>query len=100
MSPSAYLWVLLASTFLLSALWAAVLLVLVRVDRPEGEGGRSHMGVELAWAVIPVILVLSVVLPTLQSGPGATMAGTDAEEGPRVAEVAPDSGEPGGLGQE
>lgn len=66
MSPTPYTWVLLGSTFLLSALWAAVLLVLVRV-RDGDTGERGHMGVELAWAVIPALLVLSVVVPALQS---------------------------------
>jgi heme/copper-type cytochrome/quinol oxidase subunit 2 len=62
-------WVLLGSTFVLSALWAAVLLLLVRLrDESDGTGARrGHMAVELAWAVIPAILVLSVVIPTLQA---------------------------------
>jgi len=68
-----YTWVLLGTTFLLSALWAAVLLVLVRVrESASRAGGGSHVAVELAWAVIPVLLVLAVVVPTLQAGlPGS-----------------------------
>lgn len=86
MSPTPYTWVLLASTFVLSALWAAVLLVLVRLREAEEEPTRrSHMGVELAWAVIPALLVLSVVVPTLQSG--AAGAGGPPDVTPRVAEV-------------
>lgn len=80
-----YTWVLLASTFLLSALWAAVLLLLVRIRESEGDGARSHVGVELAWAVIPALLVLSVVVPTLQAGTGPAAADRDA----RVVQVPP-----------
>lgn len=85
MSPTPFTWVLLGSTFLLSALWAAVLLVLVRI-REGDTAPRGHMGVELAWAVIPALLVLSVVVPTLQSGTALADAPGD---GPRVADVRP-----------
>ena len=80
--------ILLGSTFVLSALWAAVLLVLVRVREAESAErpvARSHMGVELAWAVIPALLVLSVVLPTLQGEGRMADAGGDGP-GIEVAE--------------
>lgn len=86
MSPGPHLWILLGSTFVLSALWAAILLVLVRVRESgsRAEGG-SHVAVELGWAVVPVLLVLSVVVPTLQAGLPLPGAG-DAAEVARVAE--------------
>lgn len=77
--------VLLGTTFLLSALWAAVFLVLVRLREGESETapGGSRLGVELVWAVIPALIVLSVVVPALQSGLGPDSGGaTD-----RMAEV-------------
>lgn len=87
MTPGPYTWVLLASTFLLSALWAAVLLLLVRIRESEGDGARGHVGVELAWAVIPALLVLSLVVPTLQAVQAD--AGSAADESARVVEVPP-----------
>lgn len=85
--PGPYTLVLLGSTFLLSALWAAVLLVLVRVREQESRAdapGGARLGVELAWAVIPALIVLSVVVPALQSG----MADADGD-GDRMADVRP-----------
>ena len=38
MSPGPFTWILLASTFVLSALWAAVLLFLVRIREEDGTG--------------------------------------------------------------
>ncbi len=91
MSPTPYAWVLLGSTFVLSALWAAVLLVLVRLREADGASGRpahrGHMGVELAWAVIPALLVLAVVVPALQSG--SLPVDGPAARSPRVAAATP-----------
>lgn len=87
MSPGPFTWILLGSTFVLSALWAAVLLFLVRIREEDGTAAvpRGHMAVELAWAVIPALLVLSVVVPTLQSD--AVLADAAPEEDVQVAEV-------------
>lgn len=81
--PGAYTLVLLGSTFLLSALWAAVLMVLVRL-RETDSGDRTPLGVELAWAVIPALIVLAIVVPALQSGWTPSTDGGD-----RMAEVQP-----------
>ena len=84
MIPSHYVLVLLGCTFALSALWAAVLLVLVRLRERDTTGVASRLGVELVWAVIPAIIVLSIVLPALQSGWSGTV--TDGRDD-RMADV-------------
>lgn len=66
--PGPYTLVLLGATFVLSALWAAVLLVLARLHEREPGAAGARFGVELAWAVIPALIVLSVVIPALQNG--------------------------------
>lgn len=70
--PGPYVLILLGATFVLSALWAAVLMVLVGLPSSETEGrsgasGRSHLGVELVWAVIPALIVLAIVVPVLHA---------------------------------
>lgn len=83
--PGFHTLVLLGTTFLLSALWAAVFLVLVRLREGEAAAtsGGTRLGVELVWAVIPALIVLSVVVPALQTGLGPD-SGAD---GDRMAEV-------------
>lgn len=77
--------ILLGSTVVLSALWAAVLFVLVRLREVRRGGGRGHLGVELAWVMIPALTVLLVVTPALLTDRGD---GGGSLEG-RVAEAPP-----------
>ncbi len=86
MTSGPYAVVLLASTFTLIAVWAVVLLVLVRLRSRGADGSEvpSRLGVELVWALIPALVALSIVVPALQSGwsPGVTDAGSE-----RMADV-------------
>lgn len=81
--PGPYTLVLLGATFVLSALWAAVLLVLARLHENDPGTAGARFGVELAWAVVPALIVLSVVVPALQNGWGPD-SGDDAD---RMADV-------------
>ncbi|MFQ5536610.1 MAG: hypothetical protein ACE5GJ_04085 [Gemmatimonadota bacterium] len=58
--------VLLAAVVLVGGVWAFVLWTLIRGFARREESLRRHLAVELAWAVLPALLVVGTVLPALR----------------------------------
>lgn len=56
---------------ILVVVWAVLLYILVRFrarpDSPKPEQIHGHMGLEIAWTIVPAIIVVAITIPTIQA---------------------------------
>ncbi len=68
---SLYLMIFWITLGILALVWSALAYILVRFrarpDTPHPRQIRGHMGMELAWTIIPAIIVMVIAVPTIQT---------------------------------
>ena len=68
---SLYLMIFWITVGILALVWSALAYILVRFrarpDTPHPRQIRGHMGMELAWTIIPAIIVMVIAVPTIQT---------------------------------
>ncbi len=56
---------------ILVVVWAVLLYILVRFrarpDSPKPEQIHGHMGLEIAWTIVPAIIVVAITIPNIQA---------------------------------
>jgi cytochrome c oxidase subunit 2 len=59
------------SVFILAVTWAALAYILVkyreRPDSPPPKQIHGHMGMEIAWTIVPALIVVAIAIPTIQT---------------------------------
>jgi len=55
---------------ILVVVWALMAYILIRFREKPGQGRpkqiHGHMGLEIAWTIVPAIIVVAIVIPTIQ----------------------------------
>ncbi len=56
---------------ILVVVWAVLAYILVRFrarpDSPEPEQIHGHLGLEIAWTIVPALIVVAIAIPTIQA---------------------------------
>ncbi len=75
------------SVGILTVTWVALAYILIkyreRPDSPEPRQIHGHMGMEIAWTIVPALIVVAIAIPTIQ----AVFSTSDAPDDALVVEV-------------
>lgn len=56
---------------ILAVVWALLAFILIRFREKPGQGRpkpiHGHMGLEIAWTLLPALIVVAIVIPTIQA---------------------------------
>ncbi len=85
---SLYVQVTLWTLAILVVVWGALAYVLIRFredeKRPAPEQTHGHLGMEIAWTIVPAIIVVAIAIPTIRA---VFETQTELEGDPLIVEI-------------